>query len=81
MKIIDLLDWFTSCQLFFSATSHQEDDQSETDSNIPADRKPKKTSILDKISAQTIKQILELLCDESVNISLLFVYRLTCATM
>lgn len=48
-----------------TATSHPEDEESDTDSNIPADRKPKKTSILDKISAQTIKQILELLCDES----------------
>ncbi|XP_060564284.1 dynein regulatory complex protein 1-like [Ruditapes philippinarum] len=45
--------------------SEPDDDESVSDSNIPADRKPKKTSILDKISAQTIKQILELLCDES----------------
>ena len=46
----------------------QEDDaQSEVSDNIPADRKPKKSSLLDKISAQTIKMILELLCDESVS--------------
>ena len=50
------------------AASHMEEEQSESgDSNIPADRKPKKTSILDKITAQTVKQILELLCDESVS--------------
>ena len=49
-----------------------EEEQSESgDSNIPADRKPKKTSILDKITAQTVKQILELLCDESVSTSCL----------
>ena len=57
----------TETGYMITETSEQEDDQSETDSNIPADRKPKKTSILDKISAQTIKQILELLCDESVS--------------
>lgn len=49
-----------------TAASHLDEEQSESgDSNIPADRKPKKTSILDKITAQTVKQILELLCDES----------------
>ncbi|XP_052761400.1 dynein regulatory complex protein 1-like [Mya arenaria] len=45
--------------------AQDEDQQSEMSDDIPADRKPKKSSILDKISAQTIKQILELLCDES----------------
>lgn len=52
---------------FISAGSQQEDDaMSESNSDIPADRKVKKSTLLDKISAQTIKQILELLCDESV---------------
>lgn len=52
---------------FISAGSQQEDDaKSESNSDIPADRKVKKSTLLDKISAQTIKQILELLCDESV---------------
>jgi len=45
----------------------EEDAQSESNSDIPADRKMKKSNLLDKISAQTIKQILELLCDESVS--------------
>ena len=57
------------------AVSQLDEEQSESgDSNIPADRKPKKTSILDKITAQTIKQILELLCDESVS-SCFMLYR------
>ena len=60
---------------FTVAASHMEEEQSESgDSNIPADRKPKKTSILDKITAQTVKQILELLCDESVSTSCLLLY-------
>ena len=50
----------------------EEDAGSEVSDGIPADRKPKKLSILDKISAQTIKQILELLCDESVRERSLF---------
>ena len=53
-----------------SALSHVEEEEEQSvggDSDIPEDRKPKKTSILDKISAQTIKMILELLCDESVS--------------
>ena len=55
----------------YAAASHLDEEQSESgDSNIPADRKPKKTSILDKITAQTVKQILELLCDESVSVLL-----------
>ncbi|KAL3890634.1 hypothetical protein ACJMK2_002915 [Sinanodonta woodiana] len=46
--------------------SHHIGDPEKSDvDSIPADRKPKKSTILSKISAQTIKGILELLCDES----------------
>ena len=67
-------------QLLYLAASHLDEEESESgDSNIPADRKPKKTSILDKITAQTIKQILELLCDESVSrFTIFYLISLSC---
>ncbi|KAK3087953.1 hypothetical protein FSP39_012723 [Pinctada imbricata] len=40
-------------------------EKEEDDDSIPADRKPPKSTLLNKISANTIKNILEVLCDES----------------
>lgn len=41
--------------------------EKEEDDDIPSDRKLPKSTLLSKISATTIKSVLEVLCDESVS--------------
>lgn len=45
----------------------QGEKEEEEDDDIPSDRKLPKSTLLSKISATTIKSVLEVLCDESVS--------------
>ncbi|XP_061176506.1 dynein regulatory complex protein 1-like [Saccostrea echinata] len=45
--------------------SHGDKEEEEEDDDIPSDRKLPKSTLLSKISANTVKSVLELLCDES----------------
>lgn len=51
----------------FVITESQGDKEEEEDDDIPSDRKLPKSTLLSKISATTIKSVLEVLCDESVS--------------
>lgn len=51
----------------FVIPESQGDKEEEEDDDIPSDRKLPKSTLLSKISANTIKSVLEVLCDESVS--------------
>ena len=48
-------------------TGSQGEKEEEEEDDIPSDRKLPKSTLLSKISANTIKSVLEVLCDESVS--------------
>lgn len=52
-------------QEILSQAESQGDKEEEEDDDIPSDRKLPKSTLLSKISATTIKSVLEVLCDES----------------
>ena len=53
-------------------TGSQGEKEEEEDDDIPSDRKLPKSTLLSKISANTIKSVLEVLCDESVSQSITY---------
>ena len=66
LKRINLINYDISG----SRHSHEEEDEvdeEDGDTSIPPDRQPPKSTLLSKINANTIKSILEVLCDESVS--------------
>lgn len=55
-------------------TGSQGEKEEEEDDDIPSDRKLPKSTLLSKISANTIKSVLEVLCDESVSQSIILLF-------
>lgn len=53
--------------ILFTIQESQGEKEEEEDDDIPSDRKLPKSTLLSKISATTIKSVLEVLCDESVS--------------
>lgn len=53
--------------ILFTIPESQGEKEEEEDDDIPSDRKLPKSTLLSKISATTIKSVLEVLCDESVS--------------
>ena len=66
-------------------TGSQGEKEEEEDDDIPSDRKLPKSTLLSKISANTIKSVLEVLCDESVSQSILLLlfshFKSTCSIL
>lgn len=53
--------------ILFTIPESQGEKEEEEEDDIPSDRKLPKSTLLSKISATTIKSVLEVLCDESVS--------------
>ena len=66
-------------------TGSQGEKEEEEDDDIPSDRKLPKSTLLSKISANTIKSVLEVLCDESVSQSIILLlfshFKSTCSIL